>query len=134
MQKEPGLESPALPVSFSPHLVPPTDLLEHIMLSHKPLSVLRIVCSPSITWLTPIQASKPGFGVASSRKPPLIPNLPLVPSLGSCKPSVSASSYHVVISVYILIFSLRGQSLLLNHHCTFSFQHRAWHGKVLLSD
>lgn len=49
VQKEPGLESPALPVSFSPHLVPPTDLLEHIMLSHKPLSVLRIVCSPSIT-------------------------------------------------------------------------------------
>lgn len=110
----PGKPSPACPLlqSGSPHRLP-----EHTMFSHNPLSVLRIACYSSITQLTPTQVSRTGSRVTSSRKPLFIPNLPLVPSLDSCKSSVPALSHHMVITIYMSIFSLGGQGSLLNHHC-----------------
>lgn len=74
------------------------------------LYVLRIVCSPSVNQLTPTQASRTSPGVNSSRKAPLIPNFLLVLSWGSCNPSAPASSYHVILTIYILVSHLEGKA------------------------
>ena len=56
-----------------------------------------------------------------------MPNLPLVPSLGSYKPSVPASSHQVVITVYMPIFSLGGQAYLsIITACTVPSKEHAW--------
>lgn len=68
-----------------------------------------------------------GSRILLDNRSPLTPNLPLVPSLGSYKPSVPASSHHVVITVYMPIFSLGGQAYLsIITACTVSSKEHDW--------
>lgn len=98
VHREPGHESPALPVSVSLHVVLPTDIPAHNMLSHKPFSSLIIISSPSISQLTPTQSLKILFQKASpycqhpsgsfSSSPPLFPDN-ISSQVSSCLPWMS---------------------------------------------